>query len=681
MTTPTGIDLVKILEDGGISKHFQVKFWIDRALSTGDFKSLEMFIKQFPVFLATANKNIRLREYQSSQNPYMPYPTRKEVNDYLNGEIQLGYVNQFDGMFSLLLDTLCKMLVVKGRVGSGKSVFLKNLILQVFALQVRTANLIVVDPQRREYRGLLPFCSGLCLVSPDRLRMNPLAPPPWLEPLEYIYLVADIMVSELRMAYYARNSIISLISYLYRQRGIFNGSHNYPMIRDLHSLVFSLSRKKMPGRVLENYSLIENRLSPLVESGYFECRTGIPWEFFRTRDLILEMDGVQDQIYCFIICLIIRCLYRANVKQGFVDSTARTIFVLEEARTLLQADREPTAWGESALNQDISRLRSPGIAIVLATQEPKSVSPTMSSLAFTKVCFPLTAGSDLEWVQKSYGLSNEQRDYIFKLPPYGQAVVRYGGFKRPFILAVPTIELAPTLSEASLAPYQGEFWAELDKHITKPERALPAEVKISRPEMPPACAALLFSLKKNPFSRLSDLSKVPGFKSPKEVKEAVTWLEDNKFVTTEEYRTGGKRNAKYPVLQPVALQYLGIEALPGKGSYEHKLYQNIIFDWAKGKGLKANIEGKATKASTKLIDVLVQDERDRHVAYEVTLSNENLIHNLLADFQAGVSEVVVVNSTKTAQRECLDIVSRHPALTQYLERVSFRLIEEFAPQA
>lgn len=693
MEIPKGSALYDLFQKGKMLKNPQIRFLAAIAQRTGDYSELEAFAKANPYFVALAQRNIALEEQQKRENPFRPYPTRHEVAKYLSGELPLGVVNAFGDMFGVMMDNLCKLLMVLGRVGSGKTFLLKHIILQIFALQVRTARVIVIDPQRREYRGLLPLCPALKLITPNRLRINLLQPPPWIPPQEYIYLLADLMVSELQLGPYSRNTLVNIISYLYRDRGILDGSTNYPTLRDLLRVIRRLGGEAKLFRVAEAYTLLDNRLAPLLESGLFNCVEGIPWDWFRSRDLILELDGVQDQISNLITCLILSSLYQANVRAGLVDGKARTVVLIEEARALMQAERNIGDWGEAAFNQIIARgLRGAGIAVIVASQEPKSFSDTMVSICFTKICFPLLSGSDLDWVQKGFGLTDEQRHHIFKLPPHGQAVVRYGGFEKPFLLAVPPVNLAPTMSEEELEPLQGSFWAELDRAIilipssdAKPVSAKSAEIKPAeikpRPQLSVAATVMLYWLGRNHFAKVSEAKVNKLFPSESIATEAIKQLIRSGLVTEEKYRVRGTRPATYLVLQPQALEFLGLEALPGKGSYEHKLYQNIIFNWAKGKGLNPKIEGKATKASTKLVNVLVQDERDRHVAYEVTLSNENLIHNLLADFQAGVSEVVVVNSTKTAQRECLDIVSRHPALTQYMERVSFRLIEEFAPQA
>jgi len=46
-----------------------------------------------------------------------------------------------------------------------------------------------------------------------------------------------------------------------------------------------------------------------------------------------------------------------------------------------------------------------------------------------------------------------------------------------------------------------------------------------------------------------------------------------------------------------------MENLPGKGNFEHKLYQHMIFEKVSGEGVKADKE-KKTKGGSKLIDVL-----------------------------------------------------------------------------
>lgn len=164
----------------------------------------------------------------------------------------------------------------------------------------------------------------------------------------------------------------------------------------------------------EIYLNIENRLQAILESGVFDCQQGITTDIFQEQDLVIELDGLQDMVANYIIAFITRSLYLKNIKQGLIDASLRHLILIEEARTLLQAQRDISTFGESAFNQDLTRIRAAGIGTVITTQEPRSISPTVRSLAFTKIAFPLNDGADLDFVQKGWGLSKEQKNISLK---------------------------------------------------------------------------------------------------------------------------------------------------------------------------------------------------------------------------------------------------------------------------
>ena len=106
-----------------------------------------------------------------------------------------------------------------------------------------------------------------------------------------------------------------------------------------------------------------------------------------------------------------------------------------------------------------------------------------------------------------------------------------------------------------------------------------------------------------------------------------------------------------------ALAYLHINNVPGKGSFEHALYQHLIFEKITKDGYTAKIEGRM-KNSKKLIDVWgVPPDRKLVVAFEITLSFNNLRANIVSDFNAGVFEVVIVCRTKEDMNKAQGIVT------------------------
>jgi predicted transcriptional regulator len=218
------------------------------------------------------------------------------------------------------------------------------------------------------------------------------------------------------------------------------------------------------------------------------------------------------------------------------------------------------------------------------------------------------------------------------------------------------------------------FYKELDESV----RTKASDSKIVYIEtVPPNAASLLFNLGKEPFTKVSDMTKFSGFKSPTEVSNALEWLLKHGFVETRSFRVSKRgRKGTFAALTNKSQRYLNIKGAPGKGDFEHKLYQFIIKDSCNKKGEEAKIEGKM-KGNQKSNDVLVRSRDGSYISYEVTLQFENLISNIQQDLAAGVSEVVIVTRDSKDMEKAVKKVASDPSLTHYVDRLTFRTIDEF----
>ena len=175
MDREEGRRLIEILREGGMAKHPAIETYIDRAHDTGDYEPLAEFLKTFPVVLATAQSKIDDAEHQTAQNSFAPFPTREEAAEHLSGPLKLGYVNQDDSIFGIDYDKLPLLMLILGRVGSGKSNLIKYMLWQAL-IRPRSFNIIIPDI-KREYRHLLPIVKNLVVLPTDKLKINYLQGP------------------------------------------------------------------------------------------------------------------------------------------------------------------------------------------------------------------------------------------------------------------------------------------------------------------------------------------------------------------------------------------------------------------------------------------------------------------------------------------------------------------------
>jgi hypothetical protein len=248
---------------------------------------------------------------------------------------------------------------------------------------------------------------------------------------------------------------------------------------------------------------------------------------------------------------------------------------------------------------------------------------------------------------------------------------------------VPVFKIKRELNDEQVKEKMKDFWDRLESEAKKSKTPKPMELttNIYEPkeiisEIPPSCVALLFYISRCPFTKAGELKNTPGFKSVAEANRALEWLENNGFVKTEEYRASRTKKSKFSVLQEKAFTYLGIEGHPGKGYFEHKLYQHIIFEKLSQEGSEAKIEGRM-EGSKKLIDVLIASKETGFVAYEITLHFENLTKNIGDDLTDGVSKVVIVTRDKEDLEKAKKMVEEDPVVAKYQEKIVFETIDAF----
>ncbi|MFZ4441466.1 MAG: helicase HerA domain-containing protein, partial [Syntrophales bacterium] len=419
-------NVIEVLRKGKMLDHPGVAAHVRFALATNDYSQLMGFLKANPAIIATALNNIAAEEFEKSLSPFRPYPTIKEVNEYLTGPLTFGYVNPARSMFGILWDILCLPILCAGRTGSGKSSLIKSMISKIISMQL-PFNILIPD-LKKEYRHLCTDGTNLKVLMQDRIMLNPLQVPAWCTRIEdHVVAFSKCFVSENYLVGTSENVLIDLVDSLYRSRGIYAESKNYPTLKDLYDLVTRSLSKAKSFRWMDVLLWLQNRLRPYVLCDSFNCQIGIPFETFQKENLVLEMDTrFTDRMYNFTIATIANQLYMHN-KAKDIGGTIKHWWVVDEARILFNAHRDVSAFGESVLTEILTKSRAYGISFLLASQESASFNSVMRSLSFLKIAFPLSDCADLDFIKASFGLTEEQKDALFELPAYGTAVVRYGG--------------------------------------------------------------------------------------------------------------------------------------------------------------------------------------------------------------------------------------------------------------
>lgn len=666
--------IVMLTEQGGLSNQI-IYQRVMRFRRDGNPEPLLRYIRRHPVIFRYITAGVARGITDKALNPFRPWPTHQEALEKLAGQIPLGKINTHGDNFLVNDTDLPFNILMVAKPGSGKTNTVILLVVNSVIIENRGFNWIIYSYQKRELRSLVIRCYSFKVLPKKIIKINPFQVPDGLEVKEHITIVVDVLVSEAYLGPATRNELFIIVLFLYKSKGCFEGSRNWPTMHDLLKAIREKRNKTKSYRLVEMLISMENRISIFVESGVFDCQESNFLSYYFKRDLIIEVDGFDSMVANFLVAFPIRVLYSIRVSRGEIDSKPRTGIVIDEARTILQADRNINLYGESAFNQDIMRFRASGIFIVIATQNTASISNNLRASIGIKISMQMSDAKEIDFVAQGWLLTPEQRSYLMQMPRYGQAIVfAPGRFSRPFLMAIPRVDLPDTISDEELSLRMESFWAEFEDSIVPLGGAnrKPPSVNAMKADS----GFLLVMLSDNPFAPKSRLREMLPRNVLKNIEKNIGWLLNNGFLEEKRIKISATKPSTFYPLTELAYEHLGIKAPPGKGSFEHKLMQHLIAEHCQTQGrCEANIEGRV-KGSAKSIDVLVIDDAGNPIGYEVSLSHSVLNETLIQDFAAGVKKVIVVT-----RNDELDLAANTVAgsseLERHLDSIDFRPISHF----
>ena len=668
-------ELITTLKDGHMSEQPAIAAFMKIGIASGDFSKLRDFLEAHPKLVAIAQANIRKAEWMREANPFMPPPPRWKWQEMLNGPIRLGYLDEAKSMpLSITCKDLSSHMTITGAIGRGKSVGLQSFVDSLYwhretLLPSEKFNILIFDNGKREHRNLSLRCPNIKVIPVEQFLLSILKPHPKLGPKRHAEMVADLVARVLFGQSITRSILIKTLLFIYK-------SNLTPSLQNLITILRNTVSKQKAFGMREVYLKLIAKLELLEASECFNCVEGIPFNYFQNHDLIIELDGLDPSVQGFITAFVIRSLYMFNMLTQ--TDGLKHVVINEEARELLLAiNRED--WGhDSAWDYDLARVRSAGVSMVAVTQEVSCLSNTTNSNCHTKVAFAVNSGIDIDLIERGWGLSPEQRDFIFKLK-VGQAVVKYGEYPDPLMIHIPMLDIPSHLSDNELKLIMQGFWSELHCQIKTEDQLAPVKVT-PLPKLDVDAGFMLKVLSAKPFLNKTELlDECEGFLSRQRVEQTLTDLEQHKLIRHLEINVGGKRTGNYYRLLNLAFEMDGIKTPPGSGSFKHRLFQHLIHTWAEQRGAKASIEAVLDQNPHARIDVLAV-ERDRTMtAYEITISLEHTEENVEGDLVAGVDRVVVVCPDAAVREQAMIRICNHPRLCDRLNQIQFSLIWELRP--
>ena len=406
-----------------------------KAKRTGDWSEVTLWLEENRDRVDRSIGRYLMDEEVKKIHPFHPVPSR----DDFSGTLNLGTINRFGHQFRIDPNDLTMHCMTLGATGAGKSWLILYALLQLCRMQGFN---VVIPDVKLFYRRLLNRVPNLGIITSDKFRFNPLEVPSWMHPRNFIFMWSKIFAAENGLGAPSEGILINVLNAIFKENGIFEGSENFPTMLGLYRKLHELRKDKNLGyRYGDIFENLISRVRPyMIIDDTFMVQKGIPHDVFTERNVILELptNFGTDMVTNFLVCLIIGMSYAKNVVLGNRGNSLRTLFIMDEASTLMQAGRDKgdAFIYEPSLNEIIRKAREFGIGLWFCSQEANSFNYVFKANSMLKIGFPLD-GVDHESITKTFGLNEDQTKFLYKLPFRRVAVVKTRKHEKPFLIEVP----------------------------------------------------------------------------------------------------------------------------------------------------------------------------------------------------------------------------------------------------
>ena len=230
------------------------------------------------------------------------------------------------------------------------------------------------------------------------------------DPATWAKELAHIMAEIISGGVYASGAFsiyVELINSLYKDRGIYEGSNNYPTVFDLLHKLEELSRQRLSERE-RNWIASALKLFRSLAIGRtrdaFGVREGMSIARLLERTVIIELDGLGDPLAkAFLISVLLQKIRNFRLSRHERDELKHVI-VIEEAQNVLKRESEAS----SIITATYREIRSLCEGIIAITQMPSEFSKDALANTNTFFVMRLVHGEDKRAVRDILWLNDEQ---------------------------------------------------------------------------------------------------------------------------------------------------------------------------------------------------------------------------------------------------------------------------------
>jgi hypothetical protein len=606
-----------------------------------------------------------------SESSFLPVPPE------FDGEILIGIVvqgNKRVGKFAMRSSMLSRHIGIYAQTGHGKSVLLYNLTDQLIKSNIGFWFFDV----KQDGRALIARHAQLVVIPWQKLRWNPLRPPPKMDVKLWWQLFSEICGHAWGVYHAGINYLLEFLDQLYED---YQKTGVFPTLGDLHGLMVAsqeTSRKRM-----EYYDVMYNRTRTLesVLGKILNSRNGLKLEELVNRFVVFELDQLRAEEQNWLIEVMLTWLYAYRMTEQHRGEQLRQVIICDEAHRVWDANKEwrdtTREMGMPTINLFPTQFRDFGTALILTSQEPSKMTQSVHANTLVKIVGNLGNGTDINSIAEAMGLDDDERDVIHKLKRGEWLVKLSDQYTEPFMIVTDDYPADKHVSDQTVAERLRKLLPELEIEGRKEAIGLQTAEqvpKLIRSQLSTDSWGVLANVCQHPFlgirSRCNAL-KVSG----RRIESAIHELADRHLIVSLDIPLGRFRPVKFLLPTEDALNLLrdfgydtNLWKKIGNVGFEHSLYQVLIAYSLRKKGYEATIEKKL--ASGRRLDVYCYDG-ERKTGIEIELTTKNIEEKV-----EGIDELdslVILVKDEESLRDGIIFLKARPAI----KKVTVQKISEF----
>ncbi len=603
------------------------------------------------------------------QKSKRPFEEPSKPPNYWKELLYLGETEQGQELYWPVDDIVHLGYFAKSR--GGKTTFFRDKMIQIDQLDSDVTWWSIDFNQ--DYRHLANRADVDVTVFPfDKLRLNPLKPPPgvsfdrWRQAFAEIFADSQALLdasenftdAEVHELYDAYKEITDdALKELYPEnkvRGSGPQKADYPTLTDLQRAINgkNFSNGSKEGRYS---STVENRVGNIVRNSFHtvDCVHGHQLEELLDRNVVFELDVLKSNVAPFWVELLFAWEQEYRVAANHDDSRVRHIWFQDELKNIHSKYKEQQIdSGEPVITERFARSRNQGMSSWGADQLPRRITEAFLGNLNVLLLGPYTDHTQFQVVAESLGITQDrhQRREAWNLE-VGEAVIQLPG-RPPYKLAsMPIRNVDENVTDEMVVELCRDDWRRFlhdkedpsfgssvsveeasDKPKTSEEPAeSPVEVDV---ELSDAGQQLVRSIAENPTTFLTE--RYNDFSSNYMGNKAKKELLSNDLVEEVEVSTkqGRGKLLDFTDRGHTYLEDQGIEIeLTSRGGIAHLYWQERIRERLEELGYASQLEHQ---------DRDVYGLKNSDVAVEVAMGkNQREVEHIEDAIERGYGKIVV----------------------------------------